>query len=150
MPLPPSVTRVNRRGVTLTSEVDRAKYTLAELTRAALRDCGKLIVFQMRNKARQIANRSLTRSKRVKNSFQFWNRRREMDLQVGIRHDTWYGVEQELGTNGQPKRDILRQTVFENIDQMQEIQARYLKHIEDDVAARRYIDEDAEGDNDDE
>jgi hypothetical protein len=102
----------------------------------------------MRDKVRQIANRSLVRSPRVKNAFQFWNRRREVDLLVGIRHDTWYGVDQELGTHNQPKRDILRQTVMENIDQMQEIQARYLKHIEDDIAARQAIDENAEGEED--
>lgn len=150
MPLPPSVTRVRRNGVEFISDVDRAKYTLTELTRAALRDCGRFLIFKMRDKVRKIANNSLKRSRRVKNAFQFWNRRQETDLIVGIRHDTWYGVEQELGTNGQPKRDILRQTVIENIDELERIQARYLQHIEDDIAARQFIDENAEGDNEDE
>ena len=149
MPMPRSVIRVNRNGVRFTSSVERAEYTLEELTRAALRDIGKLITFQARDKVRLIAKGSMKRSKRVKNAFQSWNRRRETDLQVGIKHETWYGVDQELGLDGQPKRDILRKTVFENIDTIQQISAKYLKHIEDEMTAQRMIDENAEVADDD-
>lgn len=149
MPLPRSVTRINRNGVRFTSSVNRAEYTLTELTRAALRDIGKLLTFKARDKVRDIANRSMKRSQRVKNAWQYWNRRRSVDLIVGIKHDTWYGVDQELGTNGQPKRDILRKTVFENINVIQEIAAQYLKHIEDEMNAQRMIDENAEVADDD-
>jgi hypothetical protein len=129
--------------------VERAEYTLEELTRAALRDIGKLVTFKARDKVRAIANHSMKRSQRVKNAFQSWNRRRETDLQVGIKHETWYGVDQELGLDGQPKRDILRKTVFENINVIQEISAKYLKHIEDEMTAQRMIDENAEVADDD-
>ena len=149
MPMPRSITRVNRNGVRFTSSVERAEYTLEELTRAALRDIGKLITFQARNKVRLIAKGSMKRSQRVKNAFQSWNRRRETDLQVGIKHETWYGVDQELGLDGQPKRDILRKTVFENIGTIQQISAKYLKHIEDEMTAQRMIDENAEVADDD-
>ena len=71
------------------------------------------------------------------------------DLIVGIKHDTWYGVDQELGTDGQPKRDILRSTVIENINIIEQIQAQYLEHIENEMNARRLIDENAEVSNDD-
>lgn len=144
MPLPKSVVKINRKGVKFESSVNRAEYTLTELTRAALRDIGKLLTFKARDKVRDIANRSMKRSKRVRNAWQFWNRRRSVDLIVGIKHDTWYGVDQELGTDGQPKRDILRKTVFENLQLIREIQARYLKHIEDELQAERHIDENAE------
>jgi hypothetical protein len=149
MPLPRSVVKINRKGVKFTSSVERAEYTLEELTRAALRDIGKLITFGARDKVRAIANSSMRRSQRVKNAFQSWNRRRETDLQVGIKHETWYGVDQELGLDGQPKRDILRKTVFENINVIQEITAKYLKHIEDEMNAQSVIDENAEVADDD-
>lgn len=149
MPLPKSVVKIKRKGVEFVSNVNRAEYTLTELTRAALRDIGKLLTFNARDKVRAIANKTMRRSKRVSNSWQFWNRKRSMDLVVGIKHDTWYGVDQELGTDNQPKRDILRKTVFENLSLIQEIQAKYLKHIEDEMEAQRLIDENAEVADDD-
>lgn len=145
MPLPKSVIRVNKKGIQYTSSVIRSKYTLRELTRAALRDIGKFVSFGCRDVVRGVANKSLKRSQRVKNAFQFWNRKREVDLQVGIRHDTWYGVDQELGLNNQPKRDILRTFVMSHIPEIREIQSKYLKHIEDEIMAERLIDENAEG-----
>jgi hypothetical protein len=114
------------------------------LTRAALRDIGRFIDYQSRKVVRDIAGKSLRRSRRPRSAFQHWNRKRETDLQIGIKHETWYGVDQELGLNGQPKRDILRKTVFENIDMIRDIQAKYLKHIEDEMMAERMIDENAE------
>lgn len=149
MPLPQSVMKVKKNGIEYTSSVIRAKYTLRELTRAALRDIGKYVSFGCRNIVRTIANRSLRRSYRVK-IYQFWNRKRETDLIVGIKGPEkgtkqWYGIDQELGLNNQPKRDILRNFVFSHIDQIIEIQSKYLKHIEDEMMAQRVIDENAEG-----
>lgn len=145
MPLPKSVMRVNRNGIRYISNVDRAKYTLRELTRAALRDIGKYVSFNCRTLVRSIAGRSLKRSKRPSNAYQYWNRKRETDLVLLIKHDTWYGVDQELGLNGQPKRDILRGFVMSHINEIIDIQAKYLKHIEDEKEAERVIDENAEG-----
>jgi hypothetical protein len=144
MPAPKSVVKINKKGVQYTSSVLRAKYTLEELTRAALKDCGKLLSFRARDKARAIAGRSLKRSNRVKNAFQYWVRKRETDLVIGIKHDTWYGVDQELGTKGQQKRDILRKTVMENIGLLREIQSQYLELMEDEAAAESVINENSE------
>lgn len=144
MPLPRSVMKMNRNGVQYTSSVLRAQYTLQELTRAALRDIGKFIDYKARAESMNIAGKSLKRSRRPKSSFQHWNRKRETDLVVGIKHDTWYGVDQELGLNGQPKRDILRKTVMNHIQDIIEIQSKYLKHIEDEMLAQSVIDENAE------
>ena len=41
MSAPKSVVKVNKNGVTYTSNVDAAKYYIHELSRAALRDVGK-------------------------------------------------------------------------------------------------------------
>lgn len=139
MPMPRSVTRVNRNGITYVSNVDRAKYTLRELMRGALRDIGKVLRRKMLDKARKMPG--MRRGKRIPNSFQYWNRAREVDLQVGIKHDTWYGTEQELGTNNQPKRSIVRSTVYENITEIRTIAGKYIKEIEDENRAMGLIDE---------
>lgn len=139
MPMPRSVTRVRRNGVEFTSNVDRAKYTIQELSRAALKDSAKLIRRRMLDKARKMPG--MRRGKRIPNAFQYWVRKRETDLIVGIKHDTWYGVEQELGTSNQPKRDILRSTVYDNIDQIRIIQGQYLSAIENENRALGLIDE---------
>ena len=44
MAMPKSVIRINNKnGITFIDNVDRTKYTLRELTRAALRDTGKYV-----------------------------------------------------------------------------------------------------------
>ena len=83
----------------------------------------------------------MKRSKRPYKSTQYWIRKRETDLQIGFKHDTWYGVLQELGTKNQPKRDILRGTVMENIDDIRRVQGQYLSAIEDENRALGLIDE---------
>jgi len=139
MPMPRSVTRINRDGVQFISSVDRTKFTLAELSRAALRDTAKLIRKRMIEKLKELPG--MKRSKRIYSSTQYWVRRQETDLQIGFKHDTWYGVLQELGGKNQPKRGILRETVYENIDQIQMIQGQYLSAVEDANRASGLISE---------
>lgn len=139
MALPRSVTKVTRNGVEFTSNVDRAQYTITELVRAALRDSAKIIRRRSLDKARKLPG--LKRGKRPTNAFQYWLRSREGDLLVGIKHDTWYGVEQELGTNSQPKRGILRDSVYENIDIIRQAQGQYLSAIANENSALALINE---------
>lgn len=142
MPIPKSVIRINKDGVKYISSCDRAQYTIAELTRAALRDVGKFLVRRCNEKAQSIPG--LRQSKRVRgrgSAFQYWARKKECDLQVGIKHNTWYGVEQELGTNRQPKRAILYKTAFENIAEIVKIESQYLSALEDEARALALIDE---------
>jgi hypothetical protein len=146
MPVPSPI-KIKRNGVEYVSNVDRAKYTLEELTRAALRDVGKLIRRRTMDLARKQVG--MRRARRISKSFQFWVRRRESDLIVGIKHGTWYGVDQELGTKNQPKRAILRTVVMDNIDEIRKIQGMYLKHIENENRALGLISENDEGDNTD-
>lgn len=140
MPLPKSVTKVKRDGVEFTSNVDRVQYTIEELQRAALRDVAKLIRKRMITKLKKLPG--MKRSRRIYRSTQYWVRRRETDLQIGFKHDTWYGVEQELGTKNQPKREVLRGTVHENINEIRVIQGKYLSAIEDENKAIGLINED--------
>lgn len=139
MPLPKSVTKITKDGVKFTSNVDRTQYLLRELQRAALRDTAKYIRRRMIEKLKKLPG--MKRSRRLYRSTQYWLRRRESDLQIGFKHNTWYGVEQEMGTSNQPKRSILRDTVYEDIAQIRIIQGQYLSAIEDENRALGLINE---------
>lgn len=133
MPVPRSVTKINKNGMQFTSSVDRVNYTIEELTRAALRDTAKLIRKRMIEKLKKLPG--MKRNRRLYGSTQYWVRRKECDLQIGFKHDTWYGVLQELGSKNQPKRGILRDTTFDLINDIRIIQGQYLSAIENENRA---------------
>ena len=143
----PSPMKFKKDGVEFTSSVDRCNYTIRELTRAALRDVGRYVVRQCTRKARRLEGLGHTRY--IQKRFQFWVRKQEGDLQVGIHNvmknknpgETWYGMDQELGLNGQPKRAFLQTSVYENIKTIRDIEAQYLSAIEDEQQALALIDE---------
>ena len=128
--MPKSVTKVTKDGVTFKSNVDAINYTIKELTRAALRDTAKLVRKRMVQKLKLLPG--MKRSKRVYKGVQYWNRKWESDLLIGFSHDAWYSARSELGTHGQPARGILRSTVYENINEIQAIQAKYLSGLSDE------------------
>jgi HK97 gp10 family phage protein len=140
MPVPKSVTKVKKDGIEFISSVDRVNYTIEELCRAALRDVAKLIRKRLLEKLKKLPG--MKRSRRLYRSTQYWVRKRETDLVIGFKHDAWYGARSELGTHGQPARNILRDTVYENIDQIRIIQGQYLSAIADENRALGLIDHD--------
>lgn len=147
MPMPKSVIKVNKKGIQYISNVDRIKYTLAELTRAALKDVAKylrkLIIWELQKLP------GMKRNKRLYNSTQYWVRKKETDLQIGFKHDSWYGVLQEFGTKTMKQLGILRNIAYNNIDEIRRIEGKYLSAIEDENRAKSLIDEDEEvGDSD--
>lgn len=146
MPLPPQATKISRKGVELTSNVDRANYLITELTRAAMRDVAKYVLKIVRANVRQISNQ--TRKMRyAAMRYQYWIRKQECDLQLGIENtakgaDTaWWADQSELGTGSQPKRGFLRSAVYDNIDMIRKIEGQYLSAIEDENNAMSMIDE---------
>ena len=154
MALPKSVTKVKKDGVVFISDVERIQYDIRELTRAALRDVGKTLRTFMMRKARK--QRGHRKGRRIPHAFQYWVRKyvddtdKRPNLWIGSKHLTWYADDQELGTNRQPKRGIIKNTVMENLDTIQSIEAKYLSAIEDEMRARALMDENEEGDNSDE
>src|SRR5690554_3120952 len=142
MPMPKSVTKVKKDGIEFISNVDRAQYTIQELSRAALKDVAKLLRKRMVQELKTLPG--MRRSKRIYNSTQYWVRRRETDLQIGVKHDAWYGVNQELGTKGMPKKGVIRETTFKHIDERRKRQGKYLSAIEDENRALGLIDEEEE------
>jgi hypothetical protein len=142
MPMPKSVTKIKKDGIEFISNVDRAQYTIEELSRAALRDVAKLLRKRMVQELKTLPG--MKRHRRIYNSTQYWVRRRETDLQIGVKHDAWYGVNQELGTKGMPKKGVIRETTFKHIDDIRRIEGQYLSAIEDENRALGLIDEDEE------
>jgi HK97 gp10 family phage protein len=145
MSVPKSVVRFRKGGVEYTSSVDRASYTILELTRAALRDAGKFIVRKANTEAMKL--QGLKKSRRVRgrsSTFLYnvpWAKTGLPHLEVGVKHGTWYGEQQELGTSKQPKRQILRNAAHDNIAQIVEIESQYLSALEDEAKALRLISE---------
>ena len=127
MSLPNAKMKIDRNGVRFESNVDAVQYSLENLIRAALRDTAKYLRKIMIQKLKKLPG--MKKSKRIYNSTQFWVRKKENDLQIGFKHDSWYGALSELGDKKQPKRGILRDTVFENVDTIQDIQAQYLSAL---------------------
>lgn len=141
MSLPPSVVRFNRDGIQYTSSVDRCQYTIKELTRAALRDVGKMLA----RKANQMAQKTLKgmkKNKRVRgrtSTFGYWARKIECDLQFGAKVGTWYSTEQELGSSKMPKLAIMHTVTMDSIADIVEIESKYLSGLEDEAEALRLI-----------
>lgn len=142
MAMPKSVTKITKDGIEFTNNVDRVQYTIEELSRAALRDSAKLVRKRLMQKLKDLPG--MRRNRRVYRSAQYWVRRRETDLIIGFKHDAWYGSRSELGTHGSPARGFLRESVYENIDQIREIQGKYLSAIEDERRAMAAINESGE------
>ncbi len=134
MSVPKSVVKLKKDGVEFTSSVDRVSYTIRELTRAALRDVGKLVCKRTRQKIRR-------RTGRVAKNTQYWVRKQEGDLQVGFKPGGFYGGFQELGTEKQPKVGALYGAVKDNLNTIRDIEGKYLSAIEDEQEALRLISE---------
>ena len=145
MSVPKSVVRFRKNGIEYTSKVDFASYTLVELTRAALRDCGKFIARTANSEAMKLPG--LKKSRRVRgrtSTFLYnvpWAKSGLPHLEVGVTHGTWYGEQQELGDSNQPKRQILRNSAHDNIAKIVEIESKYLSALEDEAEALRLISE---------
>jgi len=142
MGLPKSVVRFKKGKVEYTSNVDACNYTINELTRAALRDVGKYVTRLCNAEGMKL--KGLKKSGRVKgrnSTFQYWARKKECDLILGVKHDTWYGAAQEVGTSKIKKLGILTNTVRDNIPKIVEIESKYLTALQDEAEALALIDE---------
>lgn len=148
MPMPKSVTRqIGTSGLKIVDNVDRCQYTINELSRAALRDVGKYVVITTNKKAQTLPG--MAKSKRVKgtrHAFQYWVRKNKglsdwPDCQIGVKHGTWYGENQEFGTKKMKKKGFLMAAVSENISKIVTIEAQYLSAMESEAAALSKINE---------
>lgn len=147
MAIPKSVVKFDKNGVKFVSSVDRAQYTIRELTRAAMRDVGRLITRECAKRVRGIS-RYLQKAKWAPKRYQAWVRAKECDLKVGIENTkygaetAWWADQAELGTHNQPKRGILRGSTYDLIPDIRKIEAQYLSAIdENELIIQQLIDE---------
>lgn len=141
--MPRSVIRTTKEGFTIVDNCDQVNYTITELTRAALRDVGKFLTRQCNQKGQQEL-KGMARNPRMrgKNSaFQYWNRKYETDLQIGVKGEQWYSYKQELGQEKMPRLAIIQSTVEEHIPDIVKIESQYLSALEGEAAALSMIDE---------
>lgn len=142
MAVPKSVTKIIKKDgkneVTFTTNIDRLNYTLNELTRAALRDSGKYIVKMFKDDYYSFFDKQ---TGRVGKFAQYWVRKKENDLQVGIKPNAFYGGFQEKGTEKQPALGMLTHAAEDNIAEIVRIQSQYLSALESEAEALALIDE---------
>ena len=144
----PRAVKIKKDGIEFTNNVDAVNYTLKELIRAALRDCGKLFC----NRFRQAYYSHFKRRKgRVGKFTQYWVRSKQKipDLLVGIKPSAFYGGMQEFGSSKTPKLGLMISTARGNIDNMQKINAQYLSALNEDSPNIPGNEEDYEGGADD-
>ena len=138
MAIPKSVVKFKKGNVEFISNVDRVQYTLNELTRAALRDTGKFLCNRFRS-----GYYGLFKMKKgnVGKYTQYWVRKKDLDLQIGIKPNAFYGGFQELGSSKTKRLGLLTKTTESNIAKIVEIQSKYLSSLEDEAKALALINE---------
>lgn len=127
----PKAVKITRDGIEFTNNVDAVNYTLKELIRAALRDCGKLFC----NRFRQAYYGHFKRRKgRVGRYTQYWVRSKQEtpDLLVGIKPNAFYGGMQEFGSSKTPRLGLMTSTAQDNIDNFKQLQAQYLSALNEE------------------
>ena len=143
MSAPKSITKINKNGVTYTSNVDACQYYIHELNRAALRDVAKFVKKVFREKYYAIFKKHTGDGGKavsyvVKSSKSTTAPRVEMGLKSG-KQDGFYAYFQELGSSNQPRLGLLQASVEENIAQIIEIESKYLSGLEDEALALSMI-----------
>lgn len=132
----PSAVKITKNGVQYISKVDRTKYMLKELVHAANKDVGKYVT----REAKKVIKRKTGRG--IKNT-QYWARK-DGSLQVGYKPGGFYLGFQEMGTSKANKESMLKNAVYNNIDNIRRIQGTYIKSIEDENKALGLINENEE------
>ena len=94
----PSAVKIRRDGVEYTNNVEAVQYTINELIRAALRDCGKLVCMRFRQ---SYYGRFSRKKGKVGKFTQYWVRSKKEtpDLLVGIKPNAFYGGMQDFGSS---------------------------------------------------
>ena len=145
MSAPKSVTKINKNGVTYTSNVDACQYYIHELNRAALRDVGKFVKRKFREAYYSHFKRHTGDGGKAVNYVVLSSKsttapRVEIGLKGG-KVDGFYAYFQEFGTSKTPKLGLLTSCVEDNVAQIVEIESKYLSGLESEAQALALIDE---------
>ena len=145
MSVPKSVTKINKNGVTYTSNVDAANYYLFELSRGALRDVAKFVKRTFRDSYYSHFDKETGNAGRATSSVVLSNKDTKFPrVEIGLKKSTVKGVyayEQEFGTSSIPRYGLLTHAVEDNIPKIIEIESKYLSALESEAKALSMIDE---------
>lgn len=145
MSVPKSVVKVNKQGVTYTSNVDAAKYYIFELNRAALRDVAKFVKRTFRDSYYDNFDKETGNAGRATSSAVLSNKDTKYPrVEIGLKKTTTKGVyayEQEFGTSTVPRLGLLTHAVEDNIPKIVEIESKYLSALDDEARALALVDE---------
>lgn len=142
MPTPKSVTKISKKGVTYTSNVEQAQYYLFELSRGALRDVGKFVrkrwqeAYYSHFKKHSGAGGKATSYVVLSSKNTIVPR-----VEIGLEHskkgkntDGFYAYFQEFGTAKIPRLGLLQKTVNDNIAEIVKIESQYLSALEGEAS----------------
>lgn len=134
----PKYSKIRAGKIEFTDNSDRCIYSINELSRAALRDVGKFVCGKFRKSYYATFRR---RTGRIGKYTQYWVRRKECDLQVGLKPNAFYGRYQELGSSKTKRLGLLQSSVQDNIAEIVRIESQYLSALEDEAKALSLINE---------
>lgn len=145
MGVPKSVTKVNKNGVTYTSNVDAANYFIFELSRGALRDVAKFVKRTFRDSYYNHFDKETGNAGRATTSAVLSNKDTKYPrVEIGLKKTTVKGVyayEQEFGTSKIERLGLLTHAVEDNIPKIIEIESKYLSALDSEAQALALIDE---------
>ena len=141
MPAPKSVVKLDKNGVTYTSNVDACEYYMFELNRAALRDVAKFVRKEFKTRyyehfEKHTGNAGKAVSAKIWSSANTKYPRVDLGLKKG-KVDGFYAFFQEFGAKGGqiPKLGILQRAVQDNVAKIVEIESKYLSGLESEAQA---------------
>lgn len=136
MSTPKSVVKFKKDGVTYTSNVDACQYYIHELSRAALRDVGRFIRTKWKSVFYQHFKKHTGEAGKAVNYNVIASKTTYAPrVQVGLKSgkvDGFYAYFQEFGTSRQPRLGLLSGFVEDNIQQIVEIESKYLSALNND------------------
>lgn len=145
MSVPKSVTKINKNGVTYTSNVDACQYYIYELSRAALRDVAKFVKRTFKDSFYSVFDKETGNAGKATQSIVYSNKDTKYPrVEIGLKKSQLKGVyayEQEFGTSTVPRLGLLTDAVESNVAQIVEIESKYLSALESEAETLSLIDE---------
>ena len=157
MSIPKSVVKLKKDGIVYTSNVDKCKYYIFELSRAGLRDVGKFCTKKFRESFYSKFKRHTGDAGKATRYKVYSNKKTKFPrAEIGLPHahkgnpvDGFYAYFQEVGSSKQPKLGILANVVQSNVDEIIKIESQYLSALETEARVQQLISEkEYEGDGD--
>lgn len=149
MPAPKSVVKLKKNGIEYTSSVDKCKYYMFELSRAALRDVGKFLRRKFKDNYYSHFKKQTGAAGKVTKYKVFSNKNTKYPrLEIGLPHanrgkavEGFYGYFQEFGSSKTKRLGLLKRAAEENVAEIVKIESQYLSGLEDEARALALISE---------